>query len=303
MNLSSRVSLAAGAAVAVVLGLFALVLHHSIQSAVDRWERENVAALGHHAASMVAAAPLELREATAERLGGELAAFGVKLDWARPGDAGDLPGEGTVRVPVGDGAGELLLTRSSPARQTLGRRLFALYASLLVTLFVGLTIAIQGSIFWGLVRPLRKIHAQLRTMRRGPWRTSADTNGVAEVVALAKEVESLGLTLDHRIPEWVEAERKASTELARRRLQAATLPDLREIRRLLELPHAADTGAADGSAIVGALAAVDRIEGQLDAALETREMCDAPADGLAHREAPAGGKAPRPGGRGPARER
>ena len=141
--------------------------------------------------------------------------------------------------------------------------------------FVGLAIAVQASVFWGLVRPLQRIHKQLRTMRRGPWRTTAGLNGVAEVVALAREVESLGLTLDHRIPEWVEAERKASTELARKKLQAAALPELRKIRKLLEGLENRDAAAVDPSWIGGVLASADRIEGYLDATLEDQgPLCE-----------------------------
>lgn len=279
MSLGVRVSIAAGSAVAIILGVFGLLLHHSVQSAIDQWERENVAALGHHAASMIAAAPAEQRSTTFERLSGELEGFGVQLEWDRGGAGGGSSSTGAVRVPVANEGGELRLARSEPARQTLGRRLFVLYASLLAALFVGLAFAIQVSVFWGLLRPLGRIHKQLRTMRRGPWRTTAGADGVAEVVALAREVESLGLTLDHRIPEWVEAERKASRELARRRLQAAALPELREIRRFLEGPYDADTRVADGGSIAGALAAVARIEGHLDASLEAMGPPDHPADG------------------------
>lgn len=278
MSLGARVSLASGSAVAIVLGLFGLLLHHSIQSAVDRWERENVAAMGHHAASMIAAAPAGERAATVQRLSGELGGFGVELEWARPGAAEGSLGDGAVRVPVvGDGS-ELRLARTSPARQTLGRRLFVLYATLLAALFVGLAIAVQASVVWGLVRPLQRIHKQIRTMRRGPWRTTAGVGGVAEVVALAREVESLGLTLDHRIPEWVEAEKKASTELARRKLQASALPDLREIKTLVGALRESQPATVGLPLIERVLAAADRIEGHLDAALEDREFLGQPSE-------------------------
>jgi hypothetical protein len=98
---------------------------------------------------------------------------------------------------------------------------------------VTLAVAVQGSIYWGASRPLRAVREQLRQMRRGPWRTNAAAEGVAEVVSLAREIEAVGLTLDRRVPEWVEAERRAGTELARRKLRTAMLPDLRELNALL----------------------------------------------------------------------
>lgn len=233
LTLGARVSLVAGVALFVVLLGYGLVLHHVLQGAVGAWERENLAALGHHAADMVAAEPPEERASTVRRLAGELEAFGVELRWLEPASSEDPAPGGAVRLPVGAEGAELRLATSRPARETLGRRLSVLYASLLLTLFVALALAVQGSIYWGVVRPLRAVREQLRQMHRGPWRTTAGGDGSAEMVSLAREIEAVGLTLNRRVPEWVEAERKAGTELARRRLRMAVLPDLRELNALL----------------------------------------------------------------------
>lgn len=233
LSLGARVSLAAGAAVFVVLLTYGLALHHFVQGAIGAWERENLAALGHHAADMVAAEPPEDRASAVRRLAGELEAFGVELRSLDPDSSTEPAPGGAVRLPVGGGGAELRLATSRPARDTLGRRLSVLYASLLLTLFVALALAVQGSVYWGAVRPLRKVHQQLRQMHRGPWRTDAGDSGAAEMVSLAREIEAVGLTLHRRVPEWVEAERKAGTELARRRLRTAVLPDLRELNALL----------------------------------------------------------------------
>lgn len=233
LTLGARVSLAAGVALFVVLLGYGLALHHVLQGAVAAWERENLAALGHHAADMVAAEPPEERASAVRRLAGELDAFGVELRWLEPASSEDPTPGAAVRLPLGAEGAELRLATSRPARETLGRRLSVLYASLLLTLFVALALAVQGSIYWGVVRPLRAVREQLRQMHRGPWRTTASGDGSAEMVSLAREIEAVGLTLNRRVPEWVEAERKAGTEFARRRLRMAVLPDLRELNALL----------------------------------------------------------------------
>lgn len=269
MTLGGRVSLATAAAVLVVLAGFGLALHHFLQGAVVDWERENLAALGHHAAEMVAGEPPGEREAAARRLAGEIEAFGVELRWLGPGRAEEPVAAGALRVPVAGTGAELRLTSSRPAGETLGRRLFVLYASLLVTLSAALAVAVQGSVYWGLVRPLRTIRKQLQQMQRGPWRTTAATGGVAEVVSLAREIEAVGLTLDQRVPEWVEAERKAGTELARRTLRAAVLPELREINALLGDAQARGGAPAEVvRALRGAQAASDRIARHLDTSVD-----------------------------------
>jgi hypothetical protein len=277
-------------ALVVVLLAYGLALHHFLQGAVAAWERENLAALGHHAAKMVAAEPPGEREVIALRLRRELDGFGVGLQWLAPGAAADEPSAGGVRVPVGREGGELRLASSRPARETLGRRLSVLYVSLLVTLFLALAVAVQGSVYWGVARPLREVRQQLRQMHRGPWRTTAGGAGAAEVVSLAREIEAVGLTLDRRVPEWVEAERKAGTELARRRLRAAVLPELQELNALL-----GDVLARGGPSpeavrtLRRAQAASDRIAGRLDSSVD--EELAAPSQGaLAHRGSrPEGG--------------
>lgn len=233
LTLGARVSLAAGVALFVVLLGYGLALHHVLQGAVGDWERENLRALGHHAAEMVAAEPPGDRASTARRLAGELEAFGVELRWLEPTSSTEPAPGAAVRLPVGAEGAELRLATSRPARETLGRRVSVLYASLLLTLFVALALAVQGSVYWGVVRPLRAVRQQLRQMHRGPWCTTAGGDGSAEMVSLAREIEGVGLTLHRRVPEWVEAERKAGTELARRRLRTTVLPELRELNASL----------------------------------------------------------------------
>lgn len=272
LGLAARVSVAAGAAVLVVLAAFGLILHHSLQDAIAGWERENLAALAHHAAEMVAAAPPDERPRAAQRLAAELAAFGVDLRWVEPGSEGDVADAAAVSVPVEKGGGDLRLTSSRPARETLGRRLAVLYALLLAALFAALVLAVQVSVYWGLVRPLRRVRTQLERMRRGPWKTDAAAGGGAEVVELAGEIEALGFTLEHQISTWVEAERKAGGELARRRLRRAVLDEVREIDVLV-----GDAMARDGSPPASlrdlrrVQAASERIAGLLDRSFDGAE--------------------------------
>ena len=261
LALGTRVSLAVGTALLVVLTAYGLALHHALQDAVRTWERENLVALGHHAAEMVAH----------ERLAADLEAFGLELRWLEPGATAEPAARGAVRVPVGEEGVGLQLASSRPTRETLGRRLLALSATLLLALFLALVAAVQGAVHWGVARPLRAVRKQLRQMRRGPWRTAAGEEGAAEVVSLARDIESVGLTLERRVPEWIEAERKAGIELARRRLRAAALPELQELNALL-----GDVLARGGSspeavrALRRAQAAADRIAEHLAASQEPR---------------------------------
>lgn len=265
LSLAARVSITAGATVVVILAAFGLLLHHSLQDALARWERENLAALAHHGAEMVAAEPTAERPRTARRLASELAGFGVELEWTGSAPEGGAADPRAVSVPVGEGGGELRVASSRPLRETLGRRLSVLYAILLAALSAALVLAVQGSVYGGLVRPLRRVRKQLELMRRGPWTTDAASGGGAEVVALARDVEALGVTLDTQVSAWVEAERKAAGELARRRLRSTVLGELRDINVVV-----GDVMARDGNppATVRALrrvqAASDRIADLLD---------------------------------------
>ena len=137
------------------------------------------------------------------------------------------------------------MVSAAPGAERLGSRLAPLYLSLALTLSVVLFLVVQAAAYWGLVRPLRGLSQQLRRMRRGPWRTAAQSSGPEELVSLSREVEQTGEEIERQILEWVEAERRASAELTQCRLRTAAQPHLREIGRAIEELLARDDYAID----------------------------------------------------------
>ena len=226
LTLAQRVAITTGLAVLAVVVLYAVASHHLVRDAVASWERQDLAALGHHAAEMLAGVPPATRGDAAAQLAQELRGFGVELRLARPTGASM---EGSVRIPVGDSGYALHLSRARPVAEVLVARIGRIEVLLAASVIAVLLAAVQGSVYWGLVRPLRAVHHQLQLMKRGPWTTSAAAGGVSEVVALAQEVELVGATLDHRISEWVAAERRGAAEAAHLAVRAAALPHAREV--------------------------------------------------------------------------
>jgi hypothetical protein len=228
LSLSQRVFASSSAAMLLVVVAFAIVAHHSLQRTARQWAREDLAALGHHVAEMVLAAPAEERRQVVSRLASQLLAFDVAVSVRDDGFRS--PDGSSVLLPLGPGQGELELRRSQPAGVELARRLTRLNLLLGGAALAALLVAVQSSTYWGLVRPLRAVRNQLRLMRRGPWRVPASADaGVPEMVELARDVEEVGAVLDQKVSEWVAAERRAAEELASRRLRGAALPPVRMI--------------------------------------------------------------------------
>lgn len=272
-RLATRVSLSAGAAVLVVMAVFGVLLHHEGRAEIRAWERENLAALGHHAAQMISASPRDDRPATVARLTEELRGFGVELhviarsgdDTERGSEESRPSGGAAVRVPLGDSGAEVVVERQASATATLGKRLFTLYAVLLGLVAVSLVAVIHASVHWSLVRPLQRVHAQLRQMIRGPWASGAHEDGAHEVASLALEVEAVGTALSERVPQWIEAERKAASELARRRLRQRAVPELRILNLLVgDLLAKGDLSRTAVRELRAAQAASDRLAVLLD---------------------------------------
>ena len=230
LSFAMRTALAVGLSTAVVVASYAWVLHHSLQRAAAQWERDNVAAIAHHLAGMLEKTAPGQRAARLAELSEELGGFGVTVRLARSG----APAEGlSSQVPLGHG-GEAVVVSAAPGAERLGSRLAPLYLSLALTLSIVLFLVVQAAAYWGLVRPVRGLSQQLRRMRRGPWRTVAQSSGPEELVSLSREVEETGEEIEHQILEWVEAERRASAELTQCHLRVAAQPHLREIGRAIE---------------------------------------------------------------------
>lgn len=272
-RLATRVSLSAGAAVLVVMAAFGVLLQQRGQAEIRGWERENLAALGHHAAQMISASSPVDRPETVARLTEELRGFGMELHVTGPPvDGAEGPAEESrhagvpaVRVPLDESGNEVVVSRRESITGTLGKRLFSLYAVLLGLVAVSLVGVIHASVHWSLVRPLRRVHAQLHQMVRGPWTSDASEDGTHEVASLAREVEAVGMHLSERVPQWIEAERKAASELARRRLRERAVPELRVLNLLVgDLLATGDLSRDAVRELRGAQAASDRLAVLLD---------------------------------------
>ncbi len=226
LRLAERVGLVAGLSVLAVFSAYAVALHHSVRRAVVTWEREDLSALAHHAAEMLASLSPAAREDAAAQLTQQLTGFGLELQLAKPAGASI---EGGVRIPIRGSHYALHLSRAMPAAEVLLARIARIEVLLGASVIAVLLAAVQGSVYWGLVRPLRAVHRQLQLMKRGPWTTRAAADGVGEVVALAQEVQLVGTALDHMISEWVAAERRGAAEAARLAFRATALPHAREV--------------------------------------------------------------------------
>jgi hypothetical protein len=264
-SLTFRVGLAACASTLVVIAGFAMLLHREMQSALEGWERAHMAGLGHHLAEMLAPLPQGQREAELEEIATLLAGFGIS---ARLGAVeGSVPSG--VQVPLAPGSPPLEVWVAPEAGESLARRLAKLYLALTGGVLLALLVAIVASIYWGLMRPLRGLRKQVAQMHRGRWRAPAHPEGVAEIAEIAKGLESLGGMLELRIYQWVQAERRAGVELARKRLRIATR-DLRvEVQLLIgELLAREDLSAVSRRHLRRLQRDVEALGTQLDRPLE-----------------------------------
>jgi len=240
------------------MSAFAVALHHEIRSAIANWEERQAAALAHHLAEMLNAAPREARGALLERISSPLAQFGVTARIL----SGDGPADVAIpRIPLTGGS--VLVVSTEAAGSKLAAGLVPLYLGLTGGVLVALLIAIQGSIYWGLRRPLGAVERQIHRMRRGRWRAPAPPQSIAELARLGSGLEALGAELELEIGQWVNAERRAGIELACSRLRVACSEPSREARRYGdELLSAGELSRSSRLALSGLLKAVDELESQ-----------------------------------------
>ena len=225
-TLTARVALATSGSMLIVMSGYAWALHHGVRGALQEWERSNLAAIGHHVVGMVQPQAPEGRAELVRNLNEQLSGFGVSL--ALGGSGAPSPESPAVAVPLDEGNESLIVAAREGAADVLGKRLAPLYLGLVGAVFVALLAAVQGSIYWGFTRPMRAVRRQVQMMRRGPWKTTAGDAGGAELVGLALEIERVGETLEERVTQWVEAERRAGAELALHQLRSKALPLARE---------------------------------------------------------------------------
>lgn len=237
-GLAFRVGAAASLATLAVMLAFALLLHHQMRSAIESWERRQTAALGHHLAEMLEEVPLPERIATLQRLSASLKQFGVS---AKLTGAGSPPGA-AAQIPLTGGPS--LEVRTAGAGRKLTARLAPLCLGLTGGVLAALLLAVQGSVYWGLTRPLRAVQRQITHMRRGRWWIPAEDEGPAEIAVLSSGLEALGMELETSVSGWVEAERRAGFELARKRLLRASSGLRQEVGALVG--ELARTGALPG---------------------------------------------------------
>ena len=126
----------------------------------------------------------------------------------------------------------VIVSAATPIFEAMDRGLWLGSGILAGGTILALIAAVHGSVFWGLLRPLKRVKDQLRKMKRGPWSEPAATLGSREIVELANELDAVGHTLYRRISMWVEAERRATYETVRLDLRNRILPPVREINAL-----------------------------------------------------------------------
>jgi len=242
-----------------VMLVFALALHRRVRSAVESWERRQSAALAHHLATMLDNVPLGERKAALEQVGSPLAQFGVSARMVSS-DAPEVAW-GSV-VPLAEGSAVLVSTNATGEK--LAARLAPLYLGLTGGLLAALLLAVQGSIYLGLTRPLRAVERQIAQMRRGRWKVAAPPASVAEMAVLGARLESFGEELELKVEQWVEAERRAGFELARCRIRRQTLELGRDSRRFGEELLANEAlRESSRSALRGVLEAIAELESLL----------------------------------------
>lgn len=226
-GLAFRVGAAASLATLAMMLAFALLLHHQMRSAIESWEIRQTAALGHHLAEMLEEVPVPERIATLQRLGASLEQFGVSAKLTR---AGSPPGA-AAQIPL-TGGPSLEVRTTGAGRHTA--RLAPLYLGLTGGVLAALLLAVQGSVYWGLTRPLRAVQKQITHMRRGRWWIPAEDDGPAEIAVLSSGLETLGMELETSVSGWVEAERRAGFELARKKLLRASSGLRQEVGALVD---------------------------------------------------------------------
>jgi len=262
LSLSARVSLAASAAVLAVVAVHTVLVQSSTAAEVRAWEREEVAGVAHHVARMVDGMPPQAAARAVARASEGLAPFGIELAFS-PTDG--RPAGRAVSVPVAGGTGFVVARASDDLSATLRRRLVRSSVLLAAGLLAALLAAIQASVRWGLVRPLRSLERQLRLMAHGPWSVPGKVTGAPEIERLAHRIQGLGASLERSVTAWVGAERRAAAECARIELRRRVSPTVREINlaaSALLATRALQPGAT--RALRRLLAALDTLRTALD---------------------------------------
>ena len=229
-SLATRVVTAASVSAIIVLIAYNVLLRETVRGVVTKWEAERLGAIAHHIAEMVARGQNSDFRKTIRAVAEDHRIFGYDVQWAPSGHTGR--GESTVTVALENVPGVVIVSAATPIFEALDRRLWLGSGLLAGGTILALIAAVHGSVYWGLLRPLKRVKDQLRKMKRGPWSAPAAALGSREIVELANELEAVGHTLDRRISMWVEAERRATYETVRLDLRNRILPPVREINAL-----------------------------------------------------------------------
>lgn len=230
-SLATRVAAAASISTIFALVVYNVLLRETVRNVVTDWEAERLGAIAHHVAEMVARGNNSDYRETIEAVAKDHRIFGYEVRWAPSGRTGR--GKSTVTVALDNVPGVVVVSAATPHFQELDRRMWLGCGLLAGGTILALVAAVHGSVYWGLLKPLKRVKGQLRKMQRGPWSAPAATLGSREIVDLANELEAVGHTLDRRISMWVEAERRATYEGVRLDLRNRILPSVREINVLV----------------------------------------------------------------------
>ncbi|NOZ79498.1 MAG: hypothetical protein GXP48_10050 [Acidobacteria bacterium] len=257
LTLAQRVSLAAGAAVVVVLAGHTLLTGRAISAQVAGWEREQVAAFAHHVADMVNTNPPPDIAQSIAGIASDLRAFGIDVTYSTTGTTADGR---SVSVPLEGNRGFIVARAIQDLSGTLRARLWHSSVVLALGVLAVLLIAVEGAVFWGAVLPLRRVQNQLDRMSRGPWHIDAEVGGGKEVAELSQHIEAVGASLEKSITQWIEAERRAAYEQARMELRNKSIPVLRELNVAASGLGSQRTLPAEGTrAVRRMLGAADRL--------------------------------------------
>jgi len=230
-SLATRVAAAASVSAIIAMIVYSVLLRETVRGVVKGWEAERLGAIAHHVAEMVARDQGADFQETIAAVAEDHLIFGYQVRWEPSGKIGQ--GESTVTVALENAPGVVVVTAANPLFHNLDRRLWLGCGMLAGGTILVLIAVVHGSVYWGLLRPLKRVKGQLRRMKRGPWTAPAATLGSREIVELANELEAVGHTLDRRISMWVEAERRATYEGVRLDLRNRILPAAREINLLV----------------------------------------------------------------------
>jgi len=223
--LARRIALVASGAVLLALATGAAINVVLLTRAASTWEARLVSGLAHHMADMVRGLPATDAVEVVSSIDRGASGLDIHLAYlpSRPTKSG-----GELVVPITGGGGYIIA--SSGTSLTRGLRATMLQSSAAATLVTVLLllVAIAVTVRLSFVEPLRSVLGQLRAMRRGGWLTSPPIHGTREVQDLASEVASVGVELETRVEQWVEAERLGASEGVRLRYVRAASPMFQE---------------------------------------------------------------------------